>query len=113
MIDSLDIDNTLRKIVVQYVTDELDENGRWNIQASIKDFAKCIFKEDFMQRSNEERDTISDYTKVRQFRTEMKRLMEEAAEELKAQAGSMLGDVQRTCTPELAPNISDLLAELV
>lgn len=101
MIDSLDIDNTLRKIVVQYVTDELDENGRWNIQASIKDFAKCIFKEDFMQRSNEERDTISDYTKVRQFRTEMKRLMEEAAEELKAQAGSMLGDVQRTCTPEL------------
>ena len=41
---------------------------------------------DFMQRSNEERDTISDYAKVRQFRTEMKRLMEEAAEELKGRA---------------------------
>ena len=101
MIDSLDIDNTLRKIVVQYVTDELDENGRWNIQASIKDFAKCIFKEDFMQRSNEERDTISDYTKVRQFRTEMKRLMDEAVDEVKAQAEIMLRDVQAACTLEL------------
>ena len=90
MIDSLDIDNTLRKIVVQYVTDELDENGRWNIQASIKDFAKCIFQEDFMQRSREERDTISDYTKVREFRTEMKRLMDEAVDEVKAQAEIML-----------------------
>ena len=101
LIDSLDLDNTLRKIVVQYVTDELDENGKWNIQASIKDFAKCIFQEDFLGRSAEERNTISDYRKVRQFRTEMKKLMDDAKEELKNQAELMLKDIQSVCTTEL------------
>ena len=101
LIDSLDLDEALRKIVVQYVTDELDENGRWNIQAAIKDFAKCIFQEDFLQRSTEERNVISDYRKVRQFRTEMKKLMDDAKEELKNQAELMLKDIQSVCTTEL------------
>ena len=100
MIDSLDLDEALRKIVVQYVTDELDENGRWNIQAAIKDFAKCIFQEDFLQRSNEERNIISDYKKVREFRTEMKRLMDEAQQDVKTLAQDMLKDVLATCQPE-------------
>ena len=101
MIDSLDLDEALRKIVVQYVTDELDENGRWNIQAAIKDFAKCIFQEDFLQRSTEERNIISDYKKVREFRTEMKRLMDEAQQDVKTLAQDMLKDVLATCQPEL------------
>ena len=95
MIDSLDLDEALRKIVVQYVTDELDENGRWNIQAAIKDFAKCIFQEDFLQRSTEERNIISDYKKVREFRTEMKRLMDEAQQDVKTLAQDMLKDVRQ------------------
>ena len=101
MIDSLDLDEALRKIVVQYVTDELDENGRWNIQAAIKDFAKCIFQEDFLQRSTEERNIISDYKKVREFRTEMKRLMDETQQDVKTLAQDMLKDVLATCQPEL------------
>lgn len=101
MIDSLDLDESLRKVVVQYVSDELDENGKWNIQASIKDFAKCIFQEDFLQRSTLEREIISDYKKVRNFRNEMKRLMDVANEELKSQAQVMLDKVQVICTPEM------------
>lgn len=101
MIDSLDLDSTLRKTVVQYVTDELDESGKWNIQASIKDFAKCIFQEDFLQRTQIERETISDYKKVREFRLKMKEIMDNADEELKNEAQSMLQEVEKVCTQDM------------
>ena len=101
MIDALDQDNALRKIVVQYVTDELDENGKWKIQAAIKDFAKCIFQEDFLQRTKQERDIISDSTKVREFRNQMKTVMDDAEAEIIQKAQAMAVKVQNVCTPDL------------
>lgn len=100
MIDSLDLDGTLRDIVVQYVADELDENGKWNIQSSVKAFAQCIFQEDFMQRSKADRDVISDYRQVRAFRTGMKHIMEQAETQTRELAASMLEYMQSVCTPE-------------
>lgn len=101
MVDSLDLDNELRKLVVQYVTDELDENGQWRIQTAIKNFAKCIFQEDFMQRNAKEREIISDYAKVRRFRQDMKIIMEDADERKKETAHAMLTFAQSICSPEL------------
>lgn len=106
MIDSLDLDSTLRKIVVQYVTDELDENGRWKIQSAIKDFAKCIFQEDFLQRTTNEREKISDATKVREFRKKMKELMDEAEAEIIEKAKKIATKVQALCTPDLVGKVT-------
>lgn len=101
LIDTLDQDATLRRIVIQYVADELDENGKWNIQSAIKTFGQCIFKEDFMQRDRKDRDAISDFRQVRAFRTSMAEMMEQAAADIKALAGAMLDYMQEVCRPEL------------
>ncbi|MDE5561364.1 MAG: UvrD-helicase domain-containing protein [Bacteroidaceae bacterium] len=101
MIDSLDLDDALRKIVVQYVTDELDENGKWNIQSGIKDFARCIFQEDFMQRTTAERLATSDYKKVRDFRNRMKELMDKAAETISERTTTMFEYAKNVCTPDM------------
>lgn len=100
LIDSLDQDNTLRKIVLQYVTDELEENGKWKIQSSIKAFAKCIFQEDFMQRSEKEREDISDYKKVRAFRTDMKNIMDSSESGIKELAQAMWDYMYDACSSD-------------
>lgn len=94
LIDTLDLDASLRKIVVQYVADELDENGKWNIQSTIKTFARCIFQEDFMQRSKADREIISDFRKVRAFRTFMQEIMEQAETDIMELARLMLEYMQ-------------------
>ncbi len=100
MIDSLDTDSGLRRIVVQYVADELDENGRWNIQQAVKTFARCIFQEDFMQRSKADREVISDFRRVRDFRAGMKTIVEETSDEMKDLAQKMLEYMQSVCEEE-------------
>lgn len=100
LIDTLDLDASLRKIVVQYVADELDENGKWNIQSTIKTFARCIFQEDFMQRSKADREIISDFRKVRAFRTSMQEIMEQAETDIMELARLMLEYMQGVCTSE-------------
>lgn len=100
LIDTLDLDASLRKIVVQYVADELDENGKWNIQSTIKTFAQCIFQEDFMQRSKADCKVISDYKTVRAFRGRMKEIMEQAERDINGLAQLVLDYMQEVCTPE-------------
>ena len=101
MIDNLDVDATLRNIVIEYVTDELDENGKWNIQAAIKKFAKCIFEEDFLKRSAQEREIISDHKRVREFRKCMKDIIDGGEEELLKEAQEVLSYARSICTEEL------------
>ncbi len=98
LIDSLDQDESLRRIVVQYVADELEENGKWNIAQGVKTFAKCIFQEDFMQRSKADRDVISDYKNVRAFRAGMKKIMDSAGEGIMELARKMLDCMLAECT---------------
>lgn len=100
LIDSLDQDATLRRIVIQYVADELDENGKWNIQSAIKAFGQCIFKEDFMQRDRKDRDAISDFGQVRAFRTFMTEIMERADADIRALAQAMLDYTREVCQSE-------------
>ena len=101
MIDSLDQDNALKKMVMQYVIDEIEENAKWNIQAAIKDFATCIFKEDFMQRPVDDIKKISQPAVVRKFRTDMKTIMDNAEAQLKQETEQLLNTVQNICTTEL------------
>lgn len=100
MIDSLDVDPSLRRIVLQYVADELDEHGKWDIRSTIKTFARCIFQEDFMQRSKADRDVLSDYGKVRRFREDMKRIMDGAEADITDLARQMLEYTQDVCVAE-------------
>ena len=101
MIDNLDMDSALRNIVIEYVTDELDENGKWNIQGAIKNFATCIFEEDFLKRSAQEREIISDHKKVREFRKCMKDIIDRCEEELTKMTQEMLQYAQSICTEEM------------
>ena len=112
MIDSLDQDKELRKIVMQYVSDEIEENAKWNIQSAIKDFAKCIFQEDFMQRSTQDRLNISDTAKVREFRSAMKEIMDKAESAIMSETASLLQKAQNVCTDEWVGSRKPLLTYL-
>lgn len=101
LIDGLDLDDKLRDMVVSYVSEELDENGKWNIQSSIKEFATCIFREEFLQRNEKERENIADSRKVALFRKTMLDIMKEARNSIIGMAEELLKDAEGTLTEEL------------
>jgi ATP-dependent exoDNAse (exonuclease V) beta subunit len=113
MIDSLDQDDTLKKVVMQYVSDEIEENAKWNIQAAIKDFATCIFKEDFMQRPVDEIKKISQPAIVRKFRADMKAIMDDADTKLKQETQQLLNMAQSICTTNLTGSKNPLATFLL
>lgn len=82
LIDGLDEDRKVREVVVKFVSEEMEENGKWNIKSSLKDFARCIFEEDFLSIAPEDREGVSDQIKVRQFRQRMMTIMQQTHEEI-------------------------------
>lgn len=80
-------DNRLLGWISSYVGSRLDDNKGWDIRREIMEVAELIFKEDFRQLGQEEKQTIGDYevlkryadriyTIKRGFETELKALAE-------------------------------------
>lgn len=82
LIDTLDTDGKLQKIILSYAREEIENSGRWNISQNLKNFAKCIFGEDFQKRTPEQRALLEDDRSVEKFRSEMRRIEEESRTEL-------------------------------
>ena len=72
LIDILQEDTQLQKNILDYVSEQLDQEGKWDITNSLKDFARQIFNPDYMQRSAEERQLLSDKALISQFRKQLR-----------------------------------------
>ena len=71
LIDILEEDTELQKNILDYVSEQLDQEGKWDITTSLKNFASQIFSPDYMQRSTEDRKRLSDKALISKFRKQM------------------------------------------
>ncbi len=100
LIDSLDTDEKLRKIVVKYVEEELQDGGKWNIKSSLKDFGRCIFHEEFMQRDKKNIELISNHHEVMKFRKSMGEIITGTRTMLTDEAMALFKRMESVCLPE-------------
>ena len=69
--------------IMDYVEEQLQTGERWNITGMIKQFARCIFEEAFQNRSEEERDKLSDSAQMNAFKKEMHTIINSCKSQLK------------------------------
>ncbi len=74
IIENLQMEPQLQKWILSYVGEQIEENGKWDITRSVKDFARCIFVEEFQNRPITERQNLSDEKSVCAFRDKMKEM---------------------------------------
>lgn len=74
--------------IMDYVEEQLQTGERWNITGMIKQFARCIFEEAFQNRSEQEREKISDSTQMNAFKKEMHSIINSCKNQLKEAADS-------------------------
>ena len=75
--------------ITDYVEEQLQTGERWNISGMIKQFARCIFEEAFQNRSEEEREKLSDSRQMNDFKKEMNAIITSCRNQLKEAADSL------------------------
>ena len=75
--------------IMDYVEEQLQTGERWNISGMIKQFARCIFEEAFQNRSEEEREKLSDSRQMNDFKKEMNAIITSCRNQLKEAADSL------------------------
>ncbi len=80
IIDTLQYNPAIQQWILNYVSEQIENNERWDIKRSVKHFARCIFEESFQNRSAEQRQRLEDEKIIQAFLQQMRKLQEEAAE---------------------------------
>ena len=75
--------------IMDYVEEQLQTGERWNISGMIKQFARCIFEEAFQNRSEEEREKLSDSRQMTDFKKEMHSIINGCKSQLKEAADAL------------------------
>ena len=75
--------------IMDYVEEQLQTGERWNISGMIKQFARCIFEEAFQNRSEEEREKLSDSRQMTDFKKEMHAIINGCKSQLKEAADAL------------------------
>lgn len=90
MIDDLGTkDGDVLPWINNYIKERIENGDRWDVRDSIKDFAKCIFSEDFMRRDEEMRRKLTSDQNLNAFKAEMKKMGQEIVEGIQAEAKQM------------------------
>ena len=75
--------------IMDYVEEQLQTGERWNISGMIKQFARCIFEEAFQNRSEEERQKLSDSAQMSAFKKEMHAIITSCRNQLNESANAL------------------------
>ena len=103
LIDGLEGDGELQRIVMDYIRDEMERVGKWNVQRGLKGFSAQIFGEDFCGRTDGQRRAMQDVGLARGFRRAMRVLRDESNERITDLTRGMLdafmsvGDLETWC----------------
>lgn len=90
IIENLHEDPRLQKVVMEYINSCIDDSGKWDIRKNIKEFAKCIFEEEFCNKSDQQREMLSNAETVGEFQRQMRSIKNNAARQLKESAQKIL-----------------------
>ena len=86
VIDNMQNRKDVQEWIMDYVEEQLQTGERWNISGMIKQFARCIFEEAFQNRSEEEKEKISDSAEINAFKKEMHAIINSCKPQLKEAA---------------------------
>lgn len=89
IIDTLQYNPAIQQWILNYVSEQIENNERWDITRSVKHFAQCIFEESFQNRSAEQRQRLEDEKIIQAFQQQMRKLQEEAADRIVQQAKTL------------------------
>lgn len=106
MVDNLGKDQETGMLpwIDRYVQDQLDDDGGWDIRKNIKELAKIIFTEHYMNRDETFKERLNDEDRLKEFRKslmalkvkaegELERLVDKFDKELAAYPGDVTKDV--------------------
>ena len=82
IVDNLQSTPQIKQWILEYVRSQIEEEGRWNVIATLKKFAKCIFDECFQDRPLEEHDLVEDEDRIRQFKQTLTQMEQKAQQEI-------------------------------
>ena len=70
--------------LMEYISEQIAEDKKWNVTSDVKTFAKNIVREDYMEQGEGLRKQLEDPGYIKAYRNELRRLEAEALDELAA-----------------------------
>ena len=76
--------------ILDFIHQKVESGNAWDVSKSLKDFAKEIYKEEFQQRTDQDRQALSDTTKVRAFRQQMNDIIDQEKADMKKECDAVI-----------------------
>lgn len=85
MMEKLTLTSPLLKWLLDYIQDRIENNQKWNTTKELKDFAKNIFNEEFIEQGQKLREELKELDRMKQFISLLQAMEKEAKEILPKQ----------------------------
>lgn len=89
IIDTLQDKPDIQNWILNYITERIENNEKWDITGSVKSFARCIFEESFQNRTPQQRDLLNDGDAIRKFQEQMYKIETEAKKDILNEAEAL------------------------
>lgn len=86
-------DKNITQWILQYTHEKMQEGKSWDVSLDIKSFAKNIYKEEFRNRSQDERTALSDSAQIVAFRKRMTSIITEEEKVMRESVDAVLADL--------------------
>ena len=96
VVEKMDKSRDLQDWILAYVKEKLDQGGRWDITGELKKFAACIYKEEYMQRTEAENKKLACSATVDAFKKKMQGIKDDAKAVLTTEADKVKGLINST-----------------
>lgn len=95
IVENLHDDSTdnFKKTIIQLIEDKISEGKSWNVSEVVKKFAKCIFDESFLSRSELEQAQLRNQETISTFIETITKLMVEAEGRIKDNISKLLEQI--------------------
>ena len=95
LIDSLsDGNDAIKTWILEYISTRLDDNETWNVTRQINNLAKCIFSEEYQNRTHTERAALNDRNAVRALRQLTRSIVKTTRQDMRKRADQLIETVK-------------------
>ena len=93
LIETMDEKPEVKRWVLDYVREQLDNGDRWDIVRSLKDLAGNIFEEEYQRKSEAELQKLSNAEVVKDFKQKMQAIKKRAEKQVQEGADQLLQEL--------------------
>ena len=89
IVDTLQFMPEVQRWILNYVTEQIENNEKWDITRGLKSFSHCIFEESFQNRTPQQRERLNDDKVITSFRKRMNEIEEEGKRKITDEADAL------------------------